>query len=113
MSPLLMYYCNNDDLCAQGHMNDVDVASIEDMLNTEAGLGAAGLGGLLIPAPPLTLLRHRDPRLLCRLGTRSYCPGEILFRCRGNAGYMLNNYFCLKSLHDAQIKIGVISFCDV
>ena len=71
-------------------MNDVDVASIEDMLNTEAGLGAAGLGGLLIPAPPLTLLRHRDPRLLCRLGTRSYCPGEILFRCRGNAGHMLN-----------------------
>ena len=42
------------------------------------------------PAPPLTLLQHRDPRLLCRLGTRSYCPGEILFRCRGNAGYMLN-----------------------
>ena len=27
-------------------MNDVDVASIEDMLNKEAGLGAAGLGGL-------------------------------------------------------------------
>ena len=74
-------------------MNDVDVASIEDMLNTEAGLGAAGLGGLLIPAPPLTLLRHRDPRLLCRLGTRSYCPGEILFRWRGNAGYMIYNFF--------------------
>ena len=61
-----------------GRLSDRDLAHIEDMLNSVESKGE--MGSIDIPPPPDSHMLHRDQRILCRIGDKDYCPGEILFR---------------------------------
>ena len=61
-----------------GRLTDTDLAHIEDMLNSVESEG--DMTSITIPPPPHTQMRHRDRRILCRIGDKDYCPGEILFK---------------------------------
>ena len=62
----------------KGDMSDREMAEIEDMLNTVKDDG--DMTNLVILPPPFTEMAHRDKRILCRVGDKTYCPGEVLFR---------------------------------
>ena len=59
-----------------GRLRDSDLAHIEDMLNGSDG----DMRSIDIPPPPHTQLPHRAVRIMCSLGDKHYCPGEVLFR---------------------------------
>ena len=61
-----------------GRLSDTDIAHIEDMLNSLESNG--DMSSIDIPPPPDSDMLHRDRRILCRIGDKDYCPGEILFR---------------------------------
>ena len=63
-----------------GEMSDLEMAAVEDMLNDFNNIDF--MKNLIIPAPPLTDMFHRDKRILCKVGDKLYCPGELLFRYR-------------------------------
>ena len=62
----------------KGSLTDSDLAHIEDMLNDIESDG--DLRTIHIPPPPHSQMTHRDERILCRIGDKDYCPGEILFK---------------------------------
>ena len=64
----------------KGDMSDKEMAEIEDMLNTVNDDG--DMTNLVILPPPSTEMFHRDERILCKVGDKTYCPGEVLFRKR-------------------------------
>ena len=75
-------FCKTSGMERKGKMSDKEMAEIEDMLNT---IGENDMRHIFIPPPPITELIHRDRRILCKVGSMSYCPGEYIFRkCLGN-----------------------------
>ena len=61
-----------------GMLSDRDIAHIEDMLNNVESNG--DMNSIDILPPPDSDMLHRDKRILCRIGDKDYCPGEILFK---------------------------------
>ena len=72
-----------------GRLSDADLAHIEDMLNSVESQG--DMTSIHIPPPPHSQMRHRDRRILCRIGDKDYCPGEILFTL-DRQEYQLRNF---------------------
>ena len=62
----------------RGRLTDRDLASVEDLLNQMEN--NSDMRNIEIPPPPHTNMRHRDRRILCVIGDKDYCPGEVLFR---------------------------------
>ena len=75
---LLLLLSSVHSMRRTGRLSDTDIAHIEDMLNSLESHGE--MSSIDIPPPPHSKMSHRDQRILCRIGDKDYCPGEILFK---------------------------------
>jgi len=61
----------------QGRMTEQEMRLVHEQMN---GISENELATMAVLPPPDSHMLHRESAPRCSLGSRSYCPGEILFR---------------------------------
>merc|ERR1711892_23441 len=62
-----------------GEMTSEEMSLVHSLMSGMAS-PSLDMSSLVIPPPPVDMMEHRKNSPRCSLGTRNYCPGEILFR---------------------------------
>ncbi|XP_023343600.1 uncharacterized protein LOC111713042 [Eurytemora carolleeae] len=65
-----------------GELSSSEMSELKLMMADIADDG--DMSDMKIPLPPQTIMKRREESQRCILGTKEYCPGEILFRIGQN-----------------------------